>query len=195
MFTMCDCASLITQKNRLNRGFCGKMSRLNQTSGMWQPCGGIRSWESEANTPRGIWIQKSTFQVVPRLHWLVSLSDADISLSSLCLIFHLRPRTTDCSQAQSIRHEGSFQPRHFSRKPPFTHKCHLLHKRLPMKFLFPPLLFGPLSRNIMACFSQISLVFEIKGLTNGLWCAEDISPTVAESSFKWTGYFLSSLTG
>lgn len=94
MFTMCDCASLITQKNRLDWGFCGKMSRLNQTSGMWQPCGGIRSCEGEANTPRGIWIQKSTFQVVPRLHWLVSLSDADISLSSLCLIFHLRPRTT-----------------------------------------------------------------------------------------------------
>lgn len=42
-----------------------------------------------------------------------------------------------------------------------------------MKFLFPPALFGPLSGNIMACFSQISLVFEIGEPTNRLRPAED----------------------
>lgn len=43
-----------------------------------------------------------------------------------------------------------------------------------MKFLFPPVPFGPLSANIMACFSQISLVFEIAEPTDRLRRAEDV---------------------
>lgn len=62
-----------------------------------------------------------------------------------------------------------------------------------MKFLFPPLLFGPLSGNIIACFSQISLVFEIGEPTNRLRRAEEISPTVTDSAFVKTSYFLSLL--
>lgn len=93
--------------------------------------------------------------------------------SSLSLIFHLRLRTPDCSRAQSIRHEGSLRSGHSPRKPPFTQKCHFPYERLPMKFLVPPLPFGLLSGNMMACFRQIGLVFEIRKLTDR--CAKEIS--------------------
>lgn len=60
---------------------------------------------------------------------------------------------------------------------------------------FPPLLFGPLSGNIMACFSQIKHVFEMGEPTNRPRRAEEISPpSLTWSTFTYTGNFLSFLS-
>lgn len=92
--------------------------------------------------------------------------------------FSLMTEDSDCSRAESICHKSSFQCGRSSRKPPLHKNCNFLYKWLPMKCLFPPLLFGPLSGNIMACFSQISLVFEIGEPTNKSRRAGEISPTL-----------------
>jgi len=98
----------VAQKDSLNWDRCAETHRLNQTLGLWQACGITGSCQSEANTPKGLWIQKSTFQVVPRLRCIISLTVTEIHTSSLSLIFHFWLRTLDCRRAQSIRHKAVF---------------------------------------------------------------------------------------